>query len=760
MKRLASKFEPGALPLIIAVASALMLGLIGPLAHSSSAHAATPAKEWFVAQSGTANPGSGTSCAAPDAVGTDDTAIRGVLNTVTMDDTITICDGVYDITQTLIVDDSITIQGQSTIGSILDGGSSVQIMRLNDDDSTTTDPSEVFVLVQDLTFRNGNASDDGNCYLTSSCGGAIYVEDESDLTVRRVWFDNNRAKQGGAIFNIGETRIGGRIRVEDSTFSRNTATIDGGALGVAFSTQLTVVNSTFVENRALGRHGGAISESFGGGVVTTSTFVDNQGADGDAIRGRYIVTGSLFAGPETLKMCASGAAPGVTVDATSVSTGPGCGSAVIVTEDSLNLRGLGSWGGPTPTVWIGPGSAAENANTGTCPALDQRGATRSAAPCDAGAYERQGPTDEGTTGTLDYPGSLLADDTVIPTSSPTPSPPVVGRSIGYMSLSADVCAVDDSNGEVTPTADGACEIQWYLAPTITLDGAAADDSLTITKQAQLPLETQAPVNLVVGSTTTLATTGGTTGQTVVYSASPAGVCTVAGDQLSIVGPGTCTVSATMPGDSIHLPVNAPDVNIVASSSAPPATPARPASPPLSVTAEVVDSTALVTWREPASQGDFAITHYQVLSQPSGGWCLVTASARSCQVEGLTDGQTYEFQARALTGAGWSGWSELSNPITVPGGPDISIVTSGSRESRRVEVTGVVSGLDAGAVLRPWVRLRGQKQFTQGRARIVVDESGEFTWSRRARRVVQVYVATPDAQATSNIVHLRTGSGRP
>ena len=125
---------------ILAVIGALMLSLIGPAGLPSPAHAATPGQHWYVAQSGAANFDSGTSCAAPDAVGTDDTAIRTVLNAATFDDTITICDGVYDITQTLIVDDSITIQGESTSGSILDGGSAVQIMRLNDDDSTAGDP--------------------------------------------------------------------------------------------------------------------------------------------------------------------------------------------------------------------------------------------------------------------------------------------------------------------------------------------------------------------------------------------------------------------------------------------------------------------------------------------------------------------------------------------------------------------------------------------------------------------------------------------
>ena len=762
-----------ALSSILAVIGALMLSLIGPAALPSPAHAATPAQHWYVAQSGAANFGSGTSCAAPDAVGTDDTAIRTVLNAATFDDTITICDGVYDITQTLIVDDSITIQGESTSGSILDGGSAVQIMRLNDDDSTAGDPLEVRVLVTDLTFRNGNTGPNGfsACNTKSQCGGAIYVENQSDLTVLRSYFvDNYASFFGGAIANAGENTVGGQIRIESSTFQTNASQFDAGAVGVLFNWASThLINNTFIENKAITRHGGAVNiNGSANAVIAANTFVDDRaGYEGHSIyansdnvtmQGNLFAPGSPMLGNNDdacwLKESVS--------DDSSVATTGGCQTAQIVTRDSLNLRGLGNWGGPTPTVWIGPGSSAENANAGTCQLFDQRGATRSAAPCDAGAYERQGPADEGITGTLAYPGSLLADDTAAPTSSPTPSPAVVGRTIGYMSLSADACSVDAASGEVTPTAEGTCEVQWYLAPTLTADGAAADDSLTITKATQAPLTIQAPASLAVGATATLTTTGGSSGQTLVFSASPAGVCTVAGAQLNMVGSGTCTVGATMPGDSTYLPVNATDVSVTASSSAPP-DPAVPATPPVSVAAQVSGTSVAVTWQEPPSQGGFAISHYQVLSQPSGGWCLVAAPALTCPIHGLAAEGTYDFRVRALTGAGWSSWSQPSNPVTVPGALEPTILITGSREGRRIEVAGSVTGLSADAVLRPWVRMGGQTEFTQGFAQIVVDESGEFTWSRRAGRVVEVYVAARvtarAGDVISNVVPIRPRAGQ-
>ena len=760
---------------ILAVIGALMLSLIGPAGLPSPAHAATPGQHWYVAQSGAANFGSGTSCAAPDAVGTDDTAIRTVLNAATFDDTITICDGVYDITQTLIVDDSITIQGESTSGSILDGGSAVQIMRLNDDDSTAGDPLEVRVLVTDLTFRNGNTGPNGfeACNTKSQCGGAIYVENQSDLTVLRSYFVDNYANFfGGAIANQGGAGdVGGNIRIEQSTFQGNESELDAGAVGVLFNRASThLINNTFIENKAITRDGGAVNiNGSANAVIAANTFVDDRARnEGQSIRANsdnVTMQGNLFAPGSPISPGNRDDACWLRVsvsDDSSVATTGGCQTAQIVTRDSLNLRGLGNWGGPTPTVWIGPGSSAENANAGTCQLFDQRGATRTAAPCDAGAYERQGPTDEGTTGTLAYPGSLLADDTAAPTSSPTPSPLVVGRTIGYMSLSTGVCSVSTADGEVTPTAEGTCEVQWYLAPTLAADGAAADDSLTITKATQAPLTIQAPASLAVGATATLTTTGGSTGQTVVFSASPAGVCTVAGAQLNMVGSGTCTVGATMPGDSTYLPVNATDVSVTASSSSPP-DPALPATPPVSVAAQVSGTSVAVTWQEPTSQGDFAISHYQVLSQPSGGWCLVAAPALTCPIHGLAAEGTYDFRVRALTGAGWSSWSQPSNPVTFPGGLEPTILITGSREGRRIKVAGSVTGLSADAVLRPWVRMARQTEFTQGRAQIVVDESGEFTWSRRAGRVVEVYVAArvtaSPGDVTSNVVPIRSRAGQ-
>lgn len=136
---------------------------------------------------------------------------------------------------------------------------------------------------------------------------------------------------------------------------------------------------------------------------------------------------------------------------------------------------------------------------------------------------------------------------------------------------------------------------------------------------------------------------------------------------------------------------------------------------------------------------------------------MTAST-SCEVTGLANGTAYTFTVRALSGAGWGPWSASSAPVTPEAPVVASITITGSRaEVRgkpRVIVRGTVEGLDPGTVLRPWMRIGSRTTFTEGRARVVVEDDGGFTWSRRSGRTVTVYVATQDGSVTSNRVTIR------
>ena len=571
--------------------------------------ARTTPRTWYVAQAGTGNFGAGTSCGAPDVVGADDTAILTVLNDVIADDTVHLCAGTYAITQTLSIDDSILLEGSDPMTTTLDGGLSTQIIRVEDARVSTQDLPEVHLRITGLGLIRGAAGrasspNQGDCNFFPTCGGAVYVESGSSLTVHDSYFEANETSLiGGAVAQVGFDYVGGPIVIDSSTFVANVARIDGGAVGLAFnpSPGLAVTSSTFVENVAFERHGGAISESFAGGTISSSTFVGNVGLDGNAVRGGFVMTGNVLAGSGPGDMCGTGTG---NADATNLSTGAGCGSAHVVTLDSLQLGGLQDNGGPTPTVWIGVGSSAMDANTGTCPAVDQRGVARGGAPCDAGAVERLSASAQSLLTELEYPAKIFIDDTASPTSTPSVSgtfaPPTY-------STSDPACTVNATTGVVTGVSAGSCTVTAVIRPSTTQDGA--EDSTTLSVGAA-PTPTPTPT--------------------------------------------------TTPRPPRPSPTPTP-------TPSPTPTPTPTPTPAPDVTVGIVGTRAQVGGR--------------------------------------------------------------------PG----------------VIVSGTATGLDEGAILRPWMRFPGQVSYTQGAARILVDGSGGFTWQRRTGKKIYVFMRTADGEVQSNRV---------
>ncbi len=188
----------------------------------------------------------------------------------------------------------------------------------------------------------------------------------------------------------------------------------------------------------------------------------------------------------------------------------------------------------------------------------------------------------------------------------------------------------------------------------------------------------------------------------------------------------------------------------------PPAPAVPAGAPTGVSGEAGDGQVFVSWAAPASSGSFPVSTFQAVAAPGGQTCLVAAPALMCTVSGLTNGTTYTFAVRALTGAGWGPWSQDSDPVTPEAPETVSIFISGSRSDARgrrpgVIVTGISTGVGPGAIMRPMVRFPGQTTYTQGSASIVVDEDGAFTWQRKTGKKTYVYVVTQEGAVRSNRV---------
>jgi uncharacterized protein YjbI with pentapeptide repeats len=79
------------------------------------------------------------------------------------------------------------------------------------------------------------------------------------------------------------------------------------------------------------------------------------------------------------------------------------------------------------------------------------------------------------------------------------------------------------------------------------------------------------------------------------------------------------------------------------------TPATVPGPPLSVAGTSENSSVLVGWSAPTSNGGAPVTQYKVTASPGGETC--TFATTSCTVTGLTNGSGYTFTVTASNSAG-------------------------------------------------------------------------------------------------------------
>ena len=178
----------------------------------------------------------------------------------------------------------------------------------------------------------------------------------------------------------------GTISLTGCTISGNSASSYGGGMRVLSGTA-TLTNCTISGNSGGG--GGGLRFGYGStATLTNCTLSGNSSSDALTAYGTVTLTNMIVAGN------ASGDIGG-TVTGTNNLTGIG-GSGGLVDGKAGNIVGvanpglspLGSYGGPTQTVALLPGSPAIDAGTGAL-ATDQRGLGR-VGPVDIGAFESQG----------------------------------------------------------------------------------------------------------------------------------------------------------------------------------------------------------------------------------------------------------------------------------------------------------------------------------------------------------------------------------
>ena len=87
--------------------------------------------------------------------------------------------------------------------------------------------------------------------------------------------------------------------------------------------------------------------------------------------------------------------------------------------------------------------------------------------------------------------------------------------------------------------------------------------------------------------------------------------------------------------------------------------------------------AVLNWEAPLTEGDSAITGYEVLYNEGDGWSrygdILSADDRSITLTGLEAGKTYEFGVKAINAIGPSIMSDVASavPFTTPAAPQIT-----------------------------------------------------------------------------------------
>ena len=131
-------------------------------------------------------------------------------------------------------------------------------------------------------------------------------------------------------------------------------------------------------------------------------------------------------------------------------------------------------------------------------------------------------------------------------------------------------------------------------------------------------------------------------------------------------------------------------------------------------------------------------------------CLV--SVTTCEITGLTNGTAYTFTVRALSAAGWSATSAPSNAVTPRAVARPTIVITGTRAGRAVEVVGSTTGFGMGGMVTVHTRTSRGEPFTTGATRLV-SADGTFTWSRGVAKRKTLWVYFTGGGATSNTLRL-------
>ena len=153
--------------------------------------------------------------------------------------------------------DNLTINGN---GHFLDALGKCRIFSITGNNNVT---------LNNILFRNGNASGADGTLSDYEKGGAILWSSGDNATVNNCTFTNNNANYGGALYCSNIVNI----YINDTVFSQNTASSYGGGAYLIDDDKVTISNSTFKFDYS--NHGGALYCNGNNYDISLCDFVNN-----------------------------------------------------------------------------------------------------------------------------------------------------------------------------------------------------------------------------------------------------------------------------------------------------------------------------------------------------------------------------------------------------------------------------------------------------------------------------------------------------
>jgi predicted outer membrane repeat protein len=343
---------------------------------------------------------------------------------------------------------------------------------------------EGLITVTDTEFRSNIAKELGGAVLLAGLYPGASTDNYMTANIKRSTFENNLGSYGAGIFAWGfGAGANNSINIENDTFTGNSSTGYGGAIGARGGAKLNVKHGTFYYNTSPNGGGIRVLDASTNLVVANSIFLDNQGTNGKNI---FNDTSAVVDVSGYNMIGYNGAGNSGWRNNAAENSAPG-GNSFIASASSpatiLNLP-LANNGGETktfkPSANGGSGSEAFNrVPIANCSTEDQRQEARQIVgvfiKCDVGSYET-GKVDADSDGFVDAldncPAAANADqadtdgdslgnlcdpdidgDGVLNGSDFYPTISICGATVG---LAANQCLTDTDGDGIPDSCNATC----------------------------------------------------------------------------------------------------------------------------------------------------------------------------------------------------------------------------------------------------------------------------------------------------------------